>query len=82
MNDLQIMGSLMVNARLRVPELAKRIGVSHQAVYSTIKGLNASPRIRSAIAEAIGKPVEEIWPPDPGTKIPRSPSQKRKRMKK
>ena len=43
-------------------KIAKALGVSRQVVYQVINGDISSPRIRLAIAEAIGKPVSEIWP--------------------
>jgi len=66
MNTTQIIGSLMLHGGMRVPELARQLGVSRQAVHATIKGKNASSRIRLAIAQVIGKQVVEIWP-DPKT---------------
>jgi len=49
-------------AGLTPEALAKKLGVSESAISQTIHGLLKSPRIRQAIADAIGKPVEEIWP--------------------
>lgn len=62
MNATQIIGAIMLHSGMRVPELARQLGVSRQAVHATIKGKNSSSRIRFAIAQAIGKEVSELWP--------------------
>lgn len=49
-------------AGTNITGIANSLVVSRQAVHQTITGLNASPRIRAAIAKAINKPVSEIWP--------------------
>lgn len=43
--------------------LARRIGVSRNTVNLAVLGRNRSPRIRGAIAEAVGQPVTELFPP-------------------
>lgn len=42
--------------------IAKSLDVSVASVNDVISGKRSTPRIRLAIAEAIGKPVSEIWP--------------------
>jgi lambda repressor-like predicted transcriptional regulator len=42
--------------------VAKNLNITVPAVNSVIKGLRQNPRIRQAIAAAIGRPVEQIWP--------------------
>ena len=44
--------------------VAQKLGVTLPAVHSVIKGLRHNPRIRQAIADAVGRPVEQIWPPE------------------
>lgn len=44
-------------------EIANRLKVSVGSVNDVISGRRITPRIRTAIANAIGKPVEKIWPP-------------------
>lgn len=43
-------------------EIARGIGVSVSSVNDVITGRRNSSKIRAAIAKAIGKPVEKIWP--------------------
>ncbi len=52
----------MVLARVTITSIAKKLGVAPQWVHAVITGKRPTPRIRQAIAEAIGKPVDEIWP--------------------
>jgi predicted transcriptional regulator len=42
--------------------VARSIGVSQPAVSQIISGKKTSSRIRQAIAKAIGKPVDEVFP--------------------
>jgi len=42
--------------------LARDIGVSVQGVHMTIEGKSVSHRVRTAVAEAIGKDLKEVWP--------------------
>jgi lambda repressor-like predicted transcriptional regulator len=45
--------------------VAKKLKMTVPAVNSVIKGLRKNPRIRQAIADAVGRPVHQIWPPNP-----------------
>lgn len=56
-----IIAHIVVASGLKVPDFAKRETISKQSLYSAIRGQH-SPRARKIIAEAIGKPVSEIWP--------------------
>lgn len=51
---------------IKMADIAKKAGVTDGAVHQTIKNQKdrryKGYRIRNYIAEAIGKPVEEIWP--------------------
>jgi len=45
--------------------IAKLLMVTAPSVHNVISGKRRTPRIRKAIALAIGKPVSEIWPDAP-----------------
>ena len=47
---------------VRPTEIANRLQVSRAAVSSVIGGNLKSARIQEAIANIIGKKIEEIWP--------------------
>ena len=49
-------------------EIALMLNVSPVSVNNVISGRRTTPRIRKAIAFAIGKPVSELWPEQPSTK--------------
>jgi len=49
----------------KVSEIAKELGLKQPTVSAVIYGKRPTPRIRKAIALAIGKPVSEIWPDTP-----------------
>jgi lambda repressor-like predicted transcriptional regulator len=44
--------------------IANKLKMTVPAVNSVIKGLRKNPRIRQAIADAVGRPVHQIWPPE------------------
>lgn len=48
-----------------VKELAKKLGVTSPTVSQVIHGKRPNARIRRAIAEAVGRPVDELWPDQP-----------------
>lgn len=54
--------AILVEKGVTVTSIAKRLGVSQPTVTLTIQGKTTSARIRAAIAEAIGQPVEKLWP--------------------
>lgn len=43
-------------------DLAQRLGVSKVTVGYVIAGITTSRRVASAIAEATGRTLEELWP--------------------
>jgi lambda repressor-like predicted transcriptional regulator len=53
----------LLKAGISIRRLARQEGVSHTAMSYTIHGINKGLRLRQAVARAIGKSVEEIWPP-------------------
>jgi lambda repressor-like predicted transcriptional regulator len=52
----------LIDLDLTVTGIARREGVTHQAIGQTIRGKTVSRRLRRAIARALGVPVGEIWP--------------------
>lgn len=61
MKPYEIRAALIL-AQVPMKELGKCLGVSPQHVGNVISGRRKTPRIRAAVAEAIGKQVSEIWP--------------------
>ena len=45
--------------------IARDLGVNRSFVNNVIKGLRHTARVRMAIAKAVGKRVEELWPSRP-----------------
>lgn len=64
MKAKQIIGHIMVETALTVPEWAASKGYTKAAVYNAINGKTKRGQIINDIAEAIHKPVDEIWPPE------------------
>lgn len=52
---------LMLLKGISGAEIARRAGVDRTAIYKVIDGISRSPRLRKAIADALGIPVEELW---------------------
>lgn len=48
--------------------IADQLHVSRTAVSNVIKGIVESRRIKSAIASAVGKTIEDLWPNHNGNK--------------
>lgn len=46
-----------------ISEIGRQLGVSQQHVSQVLSGRRRSPRVEDAIATAIGKPIEEVFPP-------------------
>jgi len=53
----------LVLAQKKIKPIADALGVKPPQVHQVINGQRPNPRIRAAIAAAIGRPVDEIWPP-------------------
>lgn len=53
----------LLKAGISIRQLARQEGVSHTAMSYTIHGVNKGLRLRKAVARALGKRIEEIWPP-------------------
>lgn len=71
--EARIIRGLLIIAGTNANRLARKIGVSRQAMYQTINGDIAPLRIRNAIAKEIGKPISDIWPDASDKKIPCPP---------
>lgn len=61
MTPLQIKIALL-EAGIEQKEIAKRIGVTPPAVSQVIHGISSSIKIRRAVAEALGKSIDDLWP--------------------
>lgn len=55
---------LMVLHEVTQTRIAKELGITVPAVNSVIKGLRKNPRIRQAIADALGCTFQQIWSDD------------------
>lgn len=49
-------------SRTKIKAIAASCELSTAAVHQVINGDRPNPRIRTAIAKAINKPVSDIWP--------------------
>lgn len=56
-----IIAYIKIKTGLTVPQLAEREKISKQSLYSAINGQRL-PRPMEIVSQAIGKPVEKIWP--------------------
>lgn len=61
MSNLEIK-SLLVLKGTSITEIARTAGVSREWVSLVVNGHKNSKRIRKAIAAAVGKSVEDLWP--------------------
>lgn len=52
----------LVRVGVTQSEIARDLGMSVGSVNDVITGRRKNPKVRTAIAQAIGKPVEKIWP--------------------
>ena len=52
----------LILAGVTQSEIARSLNVAVACVNDVVTGKRKNPRIRAAIAEAINKPVSEIWP--------------------
>jgi len=53
---------LLLEAGVTQSEIARKIKVTPQTVNHVVNGRFASHRVRTAIAEAVGKDLKVIWP--------------------
>jgi lambda repressor-like predicted transcriptional regulator len=61
---------LLIEKGISQAAIARSEGISSAAVSQVISGVRIMPRVRAAIAEACGVPVEELWPAEEAKKIP------------
>lgn len=61
MKPHEIRAALML-AQTKIKDIAELCELSTPAVHQVIVGNRPNKRIRAAIAQAINKPVSEIWP--------------------
>lgn len=54
--------ALMILKGITSVDIARKTGVSATWISLVLNGRKPSKRIRKAIAQAVGKPVEELWP--------------------
>ena len=52
---------LLLDAGISGADIARRLGITRQAVADVISGRRSNPRIRKAIADACGVTVESLW---------------------
>jgi hypothetical protein len=52
----------LILAGVKMKEIARQLGVSGVHVSLVVRGLRHSPRVQRAVADAIGKPVHEVFP--------------------
>lgn len=60
MNPREIKAALMLKGVTQA-SIAKKLGITPSLISMVIQGREKTPRVRRAIAEEIGKKVEEIW---------------------
>jgi transcriptional regulator with XRE-family HTH domain len=56
---------LLIDAEVTQTKIARNLGVTVSFINQIITGLRPTRRVREAIAQAVGKPVEELWPAGP-----------------
>jgi len=61
MTPIQIRAEMMLN-NITVTAIARKLGVKQPTVSQVIYGVRPTLRIREAVATAIKKTVDEIWP--------------------
>jgi transcriptional regulator with XRE-family HTH domain len=47
---------------IKMKEIARNLGIRAQHVSAVIAGTRRTPYVQAAIANAIGKPVDEVFP--------------------
>ncbi len=63
MNDIQIIGAMMLATGKRVPDIAKDHGIAKSTLYRAARGDSQSQKLRDKIQnEIVGDVVTIIWP--------------------
>lgn len=52
----------LVRRGVKVASIARELGITGPSVSQVINERRSTPRIKEAIAKAIGKPVDEVFP--------------------
>ncbi len=55
----------LIDVDLTQTDIARKLKISKQYVNVVIKGRRRTLRVRKAIAKAVGKRIEELWPSGP-----------------
>jgi hypothetical protein len=71
MNQLQIIGAIMMHTGKRVDQVAREHALSKAVIYKTIKGETRGKKPREIISGIIGKPIDEIWAESAGRRAER-----------
>jgi len=53
---------LLKKAGVKQIDIARRLGVSAQFVNAVASGKRSTFRVKTAIAEALNKPITDLWP--------------------
>ena len=59
----------ILRANTTMAKIAKAAKVSRGFVWQVVYGLRRTRRIRETIAQAVGKPIQELWPEENGNGI-------------
>ena len=52
----------ILRANTTMAKIARAAKVSRGFVWQVVHGVRRTRRIREAIAQAVGKPIQELWP--------------------
>ena len=61
MEGYQIRAAMLAK-NISVTSIAKKLGIAVPNISQVIHGDKKTPRIRKAIADAVGIPISELWP--------------------
>jgi len=64
MKPNEIRAGLIIKG-ITIASIANKLGIKPTNVSFVIAGTRTTPRIQTAIAEALGKPVDEVFPITP-----------------
>lgn len=53
----------LMRRKVSQADIGRRTGFSQTYVHEVLKGTRRSPVIEAAVAELIGRPVDEVFPP-------------------
>jgi DNA-binding XRE family transcriptional regulator len=54
----------MVDAEVTITDIATAAGVTRQTAWQVYRGKKQSRRVKETFARLVGRPVEELFPPD------------------